>query len=92
VLRVLRYRASGFGSPVSGYRFQVKHFGFRVRVSGFGSRVSGFGFRVSGFWYMVSGCGFKARDRVLENNYFTEMCSGSEAGSHLRLIDFVYHA
>jgi len=25
------------------------------------------------------------------NNYFTEMCSGSEAGSYLRLIDFVYH-
>jgi len=25
-----------------------------------------------------------------ENNYFTEMCSGSEAGSYLRLIDFVY--
>jgi len=22
------------------------------------------------------------------NNYFTEMCSGSEAGSYLRLIDF----
>ena len=27
----------------------------------------------------------------MENNYFTEMCSGSEAGSYLRLIDFVYH-
>ena len=26
------------------------------------------------------------------NNYFTEMCSGSEAGSYLRLIDFVYHS
>jgi len=25
-------------------------------------------------------------------NYFTEMCSGSEAGSYLRLIDFVYHS
>ena len=24
------------------------------------------------------------------NNYFTEMCSGSEAGSYPRLIDFVY--
>ena len=23
-----------------------------------------------------------------ENNYFTEMCSGSEEGSYLRLIDF----
>jgi len=27
-----------------------------------------------------------------KNNYFTEMCSGSEAGSYLRLIDFVYHS
>ena len=27
-----------------------------------------------------------------ENNYFTEMCADSEEGSHLRLIDFVYHS
>jgi len=27
-----------------------------------------------------------------KNNYFAEMCSGSEAGSYLRLIDFVYHS
>ena len=27
-----------------------------------------------------------------ENNYLTELCSGSEAGSYLRLIDFVYHS
>ena len=27
-----------------------------------------------------------------ENNYLTEMCSGSEAGSYLRLIDFVCHS
>ena len=26
-----------------------------------------------------------------ENKYFTEMCSGSEAGSYSRLIDFAYH-
>ena len=25
-------------------------------------------------------------------NYFTEMCSGSEAGSYFRLIDFLYHS
>ena len=25
---------------------------------------------------------------VLENNYLTDMCSGSEAGSYLRLTDF----
>ena len=27
-----------------------------------------------------------------ENSYFTEMCSGSEASSYLKLIDFVYHS
>jgi len=27
-----------------------------------------------------------------KNSYFTKMCSGSEAGSYLRLIDFVYHS
>ena len=26
------------------------------------------------------------------DNYFTERCSGSEAGSLLRLMDFVYHS
>jgi len=25
----------------------------------------------------------------VRNNYFTEMCSGSEAGSHVRLIDYL---
>ena len=33
-----------------------------------------------------------SRREKFENNYFTEMCSGSEAGSYLRLIDFVYHS
>ena len=27
-----------------------------------------------------------------ENNYFTETCSGSEAGSYLRLVDFECHS
>jgi len=31
-------------------------------------------------------------DTEFENNYFTEMRSGSEAGSYLRLMDFVYHS
>ena len=31
-------------------------------------------------------------DAAQVNNYFTEMCSGSKAGSYLRLIDFVYHS
>ena len=29
---------------------------------------------------------------LFKNNYFTEMYSGSEAGSYLRLVDFVYHS
>ena len=29
---------------------------------------------------------------VRSRYYFTELCSGSEAGSYLRLIDFVYHS
>jgi len=28
------------------------------------------------------------QNTAFENNYFTEMCSGSEAGSFSRLIDF----
>jgi len=36
----------------------------------------GVGFRFQGLW----------------NNYLTEMCSGSEAGSYLRLIDILYHS
>ena len=28
----------------------------------------------------------------LVNNHFTEICSGSEAGSYLRRMDFVYHS
>ena len=31
-------------------------------------------------------------DSQFENNYFTEMCSVSEAGSYLRLIDSMYHS
>ena len=34
--------------------------------------------------------GLQARN--FEKDYFTEMCSGFEAGSCLRLIDFVYHS
>ena len=31
------------------------------------------------------------RSLQFENIYFTGMCSGSEVGSYVRLIDFVYH-
>ena len=37
-------------------------------------------------WYQSGNFGAKT------NNYFAEMCSGSEAGSYLRLIDLVYHS
>jgi len=42
-------------------------------------------FHVEGFDEECQGLGF-------ENNYFTEMCSGSETGSYLRLVYFVYHS
>ena len=29
---------------------------------------------------------------MFEDNFFSEICSGSEAGSCSRLIDFVYHS
>jgi len=32
---------------------------------------------------------FRVKREQFKNNYFTETCSGSEAGSYLRLIDFV---
>ena len=48
-------------------------------------------FRVQG--PVVQGSGFRATMLgVRENNYFTEMCSGFEAGSYLKLIDFVHHS
>ena len=34
----------------------------------------------------------RVSESTLEDQYFTEMCSGSETGSYLRLIDFVYHS
>ena len=33
-----------------------------------------------------------SRDEEFANNYFTEMCSGSEACSYIRLIHFAYHS
>ena len=40
----------------------------------------------------ASGEGTRSVQFSIQSNYFTEMCSGSEAGSYLRLIDFVYHS
>ena len=44
---------------------------------------------VQGVHTSVWGLGSRSQ---LGNNYLAEMCSGSEAGSYLRLIDFVYHS
>jgi len=38
------------------------------------------------------GIGGSALVAGVENDYFTETCSGPEAGSYLTLIDFVYHS
>jgi hypothetical protein len=42
---------------------------------------------VQGLWFLVLGLGSRVRADL-----DAEMCSGSEAGSYLRLIDFVYHS
>jgi len=88
-------RVSGSSIGVSGFEF--RHWDFRLRVqalgfraSGSGIGISGFGFRHWGFGLRVQALGFRASQ--FESNYFTEMCSGSEAGSYLRLIDFMYHS
>jgi len=41
--------------------------------------------------WSISLLGKAVIDTRAENNYFTEMCSGSEAGSYSGLIDFVNH-
>ena len=43
-------------------------------------------------WGLGLGLRFGVWGSHFENNYLTEMCSGSEAGSYLRLIDFLYHS
>ena len=40
----------------------------------------------------LKGLSVRALSDSFENNYPTEMCSGSEAGSYLGLIDLVYHS
>ena len=49
-------------------------------------RVLGSGFQVSGSEFRVPNCGFQVS--WFNSNYFTEISSGSEEGSYLRLIDF----
>jgi len=44
---------------------------------------------VYGLWFMVEGWGCIVPAR---KNYYTETCSGYEAGSYLRLLDFAYHS
>ena len=50
----------------------------------FGFGVEDLGLRVEGLRLRVQGLEL----REFKNNYFAEMCCGSEAGSYLRLIDF----
>ena len=57
------------------------------RVLGVGRRVSGVGEAALVQRSACTSCG-----SPFEINNFTEMCNGSEAGSYVRLIDFVYHS
>jgi len=71
--------------------FRVEAFGFRVYGFGcFGLRGSGLPEvdseeRVAYFRDLEDD--YRLLRGLFKNNYFTEMCSGSEAGSYLRLID-----
>ena len=97
----VEFRVPDFGCRVSGFGFQVSdspewcqpgkerrgslRCGRQASPDFFGEGGLG-----SGFWVSVSELRiFSSR---FENNYFTEMCSGSEAGSYLRLIDCVNHS
>ena len=79
----MRFRAQ----DSSGFR--VRGSGFRVQGSEF--RAQGSGLRVQGSGFRAQGPGFRVRFQF-ENDYFTEICSVSEAGSYLRLVDFVWHS
>ena len=78
------------------YRAAVGLGHFRGEVGA--RRERGLGFAREAWADVGEGGVFRYVDRrrevhlQLENNYFTEMCSGSEAGSYSRLIDFVYHS
>ena len=80
------HRAAGFG-----FGFWVPGFGFRVQISGSGFRDSSGVDDQSCAAASVPSCTNRYSFQF-ENNYCTEMCSGSEAGSYVRLIDFVHLA
>jgi len=81
---------------------QLRHLrqgeGLGCRVWGVGCRVSGVGrgrtslrmpeaFASTAARSWCSACLFGGWGSQFKNNYFTEMCSGSEEGSYVRLID-----
>ena len=71
----------GFRVQGSGYRVQ----GSGCRIQGSGFEVQDLGFRVQSSGFRLQGSGFSSQ---FKNNYLTEICSGSAAGSYLKLIDF----
>ena len=88
---VLGFAIWGLGSGVWGL-------GFRVWGTHWGLKACGFWFLVLGLWCRRQVDGYlpleSCADRYtsqFQNNYFTEMCSGSQAGSCSRLRDIVYH-
>jgi len=74
---------ASFGFRVEVLRFLISGWAGRFRVGV--SSTDGFGCKV--FEFRVSGTHGMSRPSPHENNHFTETCSGSEAGSYLRLID-----
>jgi len=99
-----RVQGSGFRVQGSGFRFQGA--GFRVSTARDVCRASReLSFsrasrEVSAAEHSSASPASTSRSLAVtwwgssqfENNYFKEMCCGSEAGSYVRLIDFVYHS
>ena len=95
----------GSGFRVQGSGFRVQGAGFRVqgsgcRVQGSGCRVQGAGCRdlalldggLEGALVDHRGRHEREGRHPVPAFQIREMCSASEAGSYLRLIDFVYHS
>ena len=90
--RISVCRVSNFGFGFSGFGFWAWGFGRGVWGLGFGVSV-GLG---SGLWVAPDGADSghheQAPTPLFEKNYFTKMCRSSEAGSYLRLVEFVCHS
>ena len=78
----------GVGGSGHGYKFH--HPRFRFLMAPWAPRASCVSSKPRGSCARPIAAARSPATSQFEINLFTEMCSGSEAGSYLRLIDFVY--